>query len=153
MLQIIKKLVDKDKRYKVHVAGTMQGLEYEVHLKHIINEMNIKDNVVFYGWVDDMKEWWKDKNYLLSTSVHEGHPCNIIEGMARGIKPVIHNYFGSKSQWPNDLIFNTVDEAANLILEDKYDSEEYRKFVADRYSLENQIEKIKNTLNNVKKLY
>ncbi len=151
MLQIIKKLVDKDKRYKVHMAGTMQGLEYEVHLKHIINEMNIKDNVIFYGWVDNMNEWWKDKNYLLSTSIHEGHPCNIIEGMARGIKPIIHNYFGSKDQWPNNLIFNTVDEAVNLILEDKYNSEEYRKFVADMYPLENQIKKIKNAINSIKK--
>ncbi|WP_075780469.1 glycosyltransferase [Marinitoga sp. 1137] len=142
MLQIIKKLVEKDNRYKLHIAGDFQDMRYEIYLKHMVKEMNLENNVIFYGWVDDMDEWWEDKNYLLSTSVHEGHPYNIMEGMARGLKPVIHNYYGSKKQWPENLIFNTVDEAVNLILNADYNPEEYRRFV-EKLSLKNQISLIK----------
>ncbi|GAB6189231.1 hypothetical protein JCM30566_09700 [Marinitoga arctica] len=153
MLQIIKKLVEKDKRYKLHIAGDFQDLRYEIYLKHMIKEMGLENNVIFYGWVDDMEEWWEDKNYLLSTSIHEGHPYNVIEGMAKGIKPIIHNYYGSKNQWPNDLIFNSVDEAANLVIETKYESEKYRDFIENNYYFKkmlNNIKKIIHTLSNKK---
>ncbi|OQY10904.1 MAG: hypothetical protein B6I29_00420 [Marinitoga sp. 4572_148] len=149
MLQIIKKLVEKDKRYKLHVAGNVQEFMYQVHLNHMVKEMNLEDNVIFYGWVDNMEEWWEDKNYLLSTSVDEGHPYNILEGMAKGLKPIIYNYYGSKNQWPNELIFNTVDEAINIILKDNYNSNYYRNFIENNYTLENQIKNIKNVINSL----
>ncbi|NUU97590.1 glycosyltransferase [Marinitoga sp. 1138] len=149
MLQIIKKLVEKDNRYKLHIAGDFQDMRYEIYLKHMVKEMNLENNVIFYGWVDDMDEWWEDKNYLLSTSVHEGHPYNIMEGMARGLKPVIHNYYGSKKQWPENLIFNTVDEAVNLIIEDKFDSKMYYNHIKDKCDLKYNIKSIKNILKNL----
>lgn len=151
MLQIIKKLVKKDKRYKLHIAGDFQELRYQIYLKHMVKEMNLENNVIFYGWIDNINEWWKDKNYLLSTSIHEGHPYNIMEGMAKGIKPIIHNYFGSKNQWPNELIFNTVDEAVDLILDNDYNSIKYRKFIEQNYSFKIMINKIKKIIYSLSK--
>jgi glycosyltransferase involved in cell wall biosynthesis len=47
MLQIIKKLVEKDKRYKLHIAGDFQELRYQIYLKHMVKEMNLENNVIF----------------------------------------------------------------------------------------------------------
>ncbi|AEX85449.1 glycosyl/glycerophosphate transferase, teichoic acid biosynthesis [Marinitoga piezophila KA3] len=142
MLQIIKKLVEKDNRYKLHIAGDFQDLRYEIYLKHMVREMNLENNVIFYGWVDDMDEWWEDKNYLLSTSIHESFGYNIAEALAKGIKPIIHNFYGSKNLWPENFIFNTINEAVDMILSNDYDSEKYRKFI-EKYSLDKQIDEIK----------
>ena len=146
MLQIIKKLVEIDPNYKLHVAGDFQDIRYEVYLKYMVKEMGLENNVIFYGWVDDMDEWWEDKNYLLSTSIHEGHPYNIMEAMARGIKPVIHNFFGAYELWPKENIFNTIDEAVEMIASKDYHSEQYRKFI-EKYSLERQLGMIIKVIN------
>ncbi|MBM7560309.1 glycosyltransferase [Marinitoga litoralis] len=150
MLQIIKKLVEKDNRYKLHIAGDFQELRYQIYLKHMVKEMNLENNVIFYGWVDDMDEWWKDKNYLLSTSIHESFGYNIAEAMAKGIKPIIHNFFGSKNIWPKDLLFNTIDDAVKLIIEERYETDKYREYVKNNYSFDEKINELKNTIKKYK---
>jgi hypothetical protein len=38
----------------------------------------------------------------LSTSLSEGNPNNVIEAMAKGIKPVVHAWPGAEDQFPED---------------------------------------------------
>ncbi|KXG78804.1 putative glycosyltransferase EpsJ [Fervidicola ferrireducens] len=148
MLQIIKKLKEINSNYKLHVAGSFQDKRYEYYLKYMVKEMGLEDNVIFYGWVDDMDEWWEDKNYLLSTSIHESFGYNIAEAMSKGIKPIIHNFYGVKELYPDKYIYDTVDEAVKMITSDEYNSKEYREFI-ERFSLEKQIENIKQILKNM----
>ena len=84
----------------------------------------------------------EDKNYILSTSIHESFGYNIAEAMVKGIKPVIYNFPYSKEIWDQKYLFNTIDEAVSLITEDNYVSYEYRDFVEKRYSLKKEIEQI-----------
>ena len=76
---------------------------YERYLKHLIKVMNLEKNVVIYGWIDDIAKWWEDKDYTLSASIHEGHPYNILESMARGIKPIIHNFDGAEELYEKEF--------------------------------------------------
>ncbi|MDK2786489.1 MAG: hypothetical protein PWQ80_1168 [Thermotoga sp.] len=137
-LQVIGFLKNIDERYILHVAGDFQELRYANYFKYFIKEADLEKNVKLYGFVRNIEEFLEDMNYVLSTSVHEGHPYNIMEAMARGIKPLIHNYHGAKKQWPEDLIFNFIDEIPDLIKR-KYESERYRRYMEDNYSLESQI--------------
>lgn len=143
-LQILKKLVDIDKRYKLHVAGSFQDLRYKIYLEYMIKEMGLQDNIILYGWVDDMDGFWKDKNYLLHTSIHESFGYGIFEAMARGIKPVIHNFRGARELYPKNVIFNTIDEAVNKIISRDYNSNEYKDWIiAKGWTLKNQLKQIK----------
>jgi ubiquinone/menaquinone biosynthesis C-methylase UbiE len=72
--------------------------------------------------------------------------------MARGIKPIIHNFDGAKTLWPNELIYNTIDEAVEKITEESYDSENYRRFIEDNYTLEEQINALETVLNTLEKV-
>jgi len=148
-IQIMAKLSERDKRYKLNVAGDFQELRYKVYFEHITREIGIKDNLILHGWVEDVDKFLEDKNYVLSASIHEGHPYNILESMARGIKPIIHNYVGAKEQWPKELIYNTIDEAVQKIMSEDYDSESYRRFIEDNYSLERQISEIEEIMRSV----
>ena len=146
-IQIINKLKEVDNKYQLHVGGDFQDPRYFVYFNYIRKEMKIEDNFILHGWIDNVEEFLEDKDYILSTSIHEGHPYNILESMARGIKPIIHNFDGAKSIWPNELIYNTIDEAVEKITEESYDSESYRRFIEDNYSLEEQIDLIETILN------
>ena len=142
-IQIINKLKEIDNRYKLHVGGDFQDPRYKIYFDYIKKEMKLENNFILHGWINEVDKFLEDKDYTLSTSIHKGHPYNILESMARGIKPVILNYSGAKEQWPNELIYNTIDEAVEKIKEESYDSEGYRRFIEDNYSLEEQICKIK----------
>ncbi|WP_121567488.1 TDP-N-acetylfucosamine:lipid II N-acetylfucosaminyltransferase [Petrotoga sp. Shatin.DS.tank11.9.2.9.3] len=146
-IQIIGKLKDLDNKYKLHVGGDFQDPLYKEYFEYIKKEMKMEDNFILHGWINNVEKFLEDKNYIISTSIHEGYPYNIIESMARGIKPVILNYSGSKEQWPNELIYNTIDEAVEKITEQSYDSESYRRFIEDNYSLEQEIYEIEEILN------
>jgi len=143
-LEIVRKLVDGDKRYKLHIAGNFPDLMYERYIKHLIKAMKLESNVVLYGWVDDIAKWWDDKNYLLSTSIVEGHPYNILEAMAGGIKPVIHNFDGAEELYEEEFLFNNIDEAVEKIRTGSYDSAYYREYLKNKkWTLENQIDEFK----------
>ncbi|WP_041082063.1 glycosyltransferase [Thermotoga profunda] len=140
-LQVIGYLKQIDPRYTLHIAGSFQEIHYQNYFEHFIKEADLEENVKLYGHIKDIAKFLEDKNYILSTSIHEGHPYNIMEAMARGIKPIIHNYEGAKVQWPEKLVYNFIFEIPKII-ESEYSSERYRKHVEDNYSLERQMEKI-----------
>ena len=97
-----------------------------------------------------MDEFWKGKNYLLSTSIHEGHPYSIMEGMIRGIKPVIHNFYGARELYPPYLLFNIIDEAVDKISERCYNTSKYRGWIIEKnWTLKNQLTQIKRIIEEV----
>ena len=149
-IQIINKLIEIDNRYKMHVGGDFQDPRYKIYFDYIKKEMKLENNFILHGWINEVDKFLEDKDYTLSTSIHESFGYNIAEAMARGIKPVILNYSGAKEQWPNELIYNTIDEAIEKITEQTYDSENYRRFIEDNYSLEKQIDSIEQIMNEKK---
>uniref|UniRef100_A0A7V4CPH1 Glycosyltransferase n=1 Tax=Fervidobacterium pennivorans TaxID=93466 RepID=A0A7V4CPH1_FERPE len=145
-LQIIGFLKNIDSRYQLHIAGSYQDPTFEYYFTNFISETGLEENVKLYGWVNDINSFLEDKNYLLSTSIHESFGYNIAEAMARGIKPIIHNYHGAKEQWPEELVYNFIYEIPNM-LTGEYKSLFYREFVENNYSLESQVAKIQKMLN------
>jgi len=138
-IQILAGLVKIDKNYKLHIAGEFVDTRYELYIKDLIKKCGLEKNVQFYGWVDNMAEWWQDKQYLLSTSIHESFGYSIVEAMAMGIKPVIHDFYDAKELFEPQWLFRTVDEAVQMITSEEYDSAYYRAFVQQRYSLDRQV--------------
>ena len=146
-LQIMKKLVDRDKRYILHIAGSFQDRCLQDYLMYMIDEMGLQDNIKYYGWIDDMEGFWRDKNYLLHTSIHEAHSYATMQGMAKGIKPIIANFRGAKELYPKYAIFNTIEEAVNIITDKNYYSNAYMNWVIGRgWTLDNQIKQIKEVI-------
>ena len=158
-LQILKKLTEglynTDKRYILHIAGSYQDSRYKIYLEYIIKEMGLQDNVIFYGWIDDMEDFWKDKNFLLHTSIQEGHSYAIMEAMARGIKPIIHNFRGAKELYCNKdsslrVLFNTVEQAADKIMIKEYYSKMYRSWIINKgWTLEKQLKNLREIIEGI----
>ena len=150
-LQILKKLTDSDERYKLHIAGHSQDMKYDLYLDYMAKEMGIFDNINWYGQVDDINDFLQDKNYLLHTSILEGYGYVIMEAMAKGIKPVIHNFFEAKNFYPKKYLYNTIDEAAiNIADVHNYNSKEYREWlIKEGLTLGDQMKQIRKVIKEI----
>jgi len=142
MLQCMQKLHFIDPEYRLHFAGNFTDRVLEQYLRHMVDKLGLRDVVFFDGWQEDVNYWLGDKHYIVSTSFCEGHPVGILEAMACGLKPVIHNFLGAEEMFPSEFLFNISEEFCEQILSDAYEPREYRRFVEDKYSLERQLGKI-----------
>ncbi|WP_121959103.1 glycosyltransferase [Petrotoga sp. 9T1HF07.CasAA.8.2] len=147
IIQILDKLLKIDDGYRIDWVGDHQDIRIKKYLNYILKDMGIEDKFTFHDWTNDINSWLENKNYFLSTSIHEGYGVGIMEAMARGIKPIIHNFYAARGFYPDEFIYNTIDEAVEKIIEESYDSESYRRFIEDNYSLERQIYEIEEILN------
>jgi glycosyltransferase involved in cell wall biosynthesis len=135
-LQILKMLPEE---YTLHQIGLMYDAQISGQMFSYAHNLGLHKRYIYEGRIGSSKvgEWLEDKDFILSTSINEGNPNNIVEGMARGIKPIIHNWPGAKDQFPNDLVFELAHEAVDMITNGNYVPKAYSDFVRSRYSLDN----------------
>ena len=137
-LQVLAKLPGG---YHIHVAGKMQDGRYRHYLPHMAERLGVADRLHIEGFVADIVDWWRDKDYVLSTSPHEGCPMNVLEAMALGVKPVVHDFIGCKDLFGFDG-WRTPVEAATRVTPGYYNPELYRARVEERFSLARQVETV-----------
>jgi glycosyltransferase involved in cell wall biosynthesis len=135
-----------DPEYRLFFGGIFQNRTLEQYLKYMVDALELSDVVFFDGWQEDVLSWLKDKHYIVSTSIIESQGMGILEAMACGLKPVIHNFPGANQIFPSEYLFNISEEFCNQILSDNYQPQKYREFVEENYSLKNQLTKINNIL-------
>ncbi|MBU2621296.1 MAG: glycosyltransferase [Proteobacteria bacterium] len=146
LLHAFKALYDTDRRYKLYLAGTFEDNRYVLYYRQMITELGLEKNIFFNGWQDNIDRWLEDKHYILCTSVLESQHLSVMQAMSKGIKPIIHNFVGAKTIYPKEYIWNTISDCVRLVLDEHYDSEAYRNFIAQHYSLASEISAIKQTL-------
>jgi len=139
LVQCMQRLLSIDDGYKLHIAGKSYDAALEQYLRHIIAEMGMSGSVFFDGWQEDVAGWLADKHYIVSTSMIESQGMGILEAMAGGLKPVVHNFPGSEGIFGKEWLFNTADEFCAHILSGDYQPARYRRFVEERYSLTSQL--------------
>jgi len=142
LIHYFNELLKRDNRYSLHIAGSIDDKRAYLSLYNLICKYGLQDRVKFYGNIDNIPQWLEDKHYIISTSLWEGCPLNIVEAMAMGCKPIIFSWIGSDSLYPPDFLFTSSGEFCNLILSDDYSPKDYRLFVERNYSLENQLKRI-----------
>lgn len=133
--QLLLQFADKmPNNYHIYLVGKGADFRTLFYFEHLKNEMKLRERFDPYLYCKDFQEFLKDKSFELMTSLVEGHPNAVIEAMAVGMKPIIHNFPGSKDLFPEKFIWNTVEEAIK-ILEGDYNSAEYRAFIEDKYDM------------------
>lgn len=146
LLHAFRELVQTDNRYRLFIAGDFQDARYKLYFDQMIREMGLEGNIQMDGWINDVGAWLADKQYIVCSSVLEGHPVSLMEAMACGLKPVIHNYVGARGSYPAKYLWNTIPEFVQKVTEDDYNSTEYREFIEQNYSLDSQLKKIEDIL-------
>jgi len=106
----------------------------------MLDEMDLRDRIVLDGWVGDMPAWLADKRHVLATSTHESFGYSVFEGMAAGLRPVVHNFPGAHEFLRPEHIFNTAEEAADMLMADAGDPRLYRAYVEERFPRRRQVQ-------------
>lgn len=132
-LQLIKILPEE---YTLDIAGANQDESLIWYMQNYLEDNDLLDRVTFHGHIDDIKGFLQDKTFILSTSSREGCPMNVLEAMSMGLKPIVHNWMGSRSIF-GEYVWDTIDEAKAMILEGGYEPEKYRTFVQTGHGLAN----------------
>jgi len=146
VLQCVQKLHYIDPEYRLFFGGIFADPALEQYLRHMVNVLALDDVVFFDGWQADINSWLEDKHYIVSTSIIESQGMGLLEGMACGLKPVIHNFPGASQTFPQKYLFNIAEQFCEQILSDKYEPHKYRRFVEENYPLKNQLGKISDIL-------
>ncbi len=146
LLQCMQKLHYIDPEYKLFFAGNFQDSMLEQYIKHVVQTLKLTDVVFFDGWQEDVNVWLKDKQYIVSCSIGESQGMGLLEAMACGLKPIIHNFPGADQIFPSEFLFNIAEEFCGQICSASYEPQEYRRFVEEHYPLEKQLVQINNLL-------
>ena len=136
LLQIAQRLHRADPRYSVHVAGGFTDLRTARYIRKMMGTLGLAGIVRFEGVIADMPAWYADKAVLLSTSMYESFGLNIGEAMAVGAFPVVHDFPGAETLWPEECLFSAMDDAVALIRSAR--PVLYREWVRERYGLDRQ---------------
>ena len=152
LLYCFKKIYDYDNEYSLHIAGQHQDPRIKLYFEHFIKENNLP--IIFDGWIDNMSAWYTDKDFVISTSLFESFHYSIAEGMASGLMPLIHNWYGAKYIYPQKYLFNTPDDCLAMIrqYEDsdfKETALENRKYIIDKYNKGDKMKEISSQLHNL----
>jgi len=148
VLQCMQKLHYIDPEYRLFFGEQFADAALEQYLRYMVDALGLRDVVFFAppaflrkqeGGAEDVDCWLEDKHYIVSTSIIEGDGMGLLEGMACGLKPVIHNFPGAEQAFPSEFLFNISEEFCEQILSDKYEPQWYRRFVEENYPLENQL--------------
>lgn len=133
-LEILARLKAVDSRYTLFIKGKRpweyewlwnQAAERQYYEKFYsdINQSEYANSIVFDPHGSDIPEWFSKIGFILSTSEHEGSHQAVAEGMATGSIPVIRDWMGSDLLYPGEYVYESVDEAVELIR--KWNTPEY----------------------------
>ena len=147
-----KKIYEYDNEYSLHIAGTHQDSRIELYFEHFLKENPLP--IHFEGWIDDISKWYADKDFVISTSLFESFHYSIAEGMASGLMPLIHNWYGSKYIYPSKYMFADPDDCLNLLKQFESDNKanlalENRNFIIENYRLDDKVNTILETLSTI----
>ena len=108
------------------VGDAQARQSYQKLFARIRNEKALRDAVIFDNAGADMGEWFRNVGYILSTSETEGCHTSVAEGMASGAIPVLIDWEGSRTVYPDQFIHDSVEGMANDIIA-YADNEERRR--------------------------
>jgi len=129
-LQVLNILLKKDNRYNLSVYGKMpsdlpwiknnpEEMKYFSDCDRFINDNALNEHVDIKGWVE-VKTELKDVGFILSTShseeIFESFHIAPADGFAAGGQGVLLNWNGVEFIYPQEYIFETIEEIASYIL-------------------------------------
>jgi glycosyltransferase involved in cell wall biosynthesis len=137
LLHFFQQLLKYDSSYRLYIRGEFQDKRLEMATLTMINELNLTNKIEFVGWVKDLNTWLSDKSHILSFSLEESFHYALGDGMAAGLKPLIHAWNESRDIWPNEYIFSNLDDFIKIMKDPVYSPEKYRNLLIE-YNLDSK---------------
>jgi glycosyltransferase involved in cell wall biosynthesis len=155
-LQCFEAITEYDPEFTFHIAGLHQDMRFMLYLSHLAPKL--KSKIYFDGWQENMNAYLQDKDFVLSSSLFESFQFSLVEGMATGCTPLVHDWFGASNIYPDKYLWRTIPECVDIVkravalseaeLEEERTS--LRGYVEKMYSFDRELAEIKEVLRNLK---
>jgi len=152
LLYCFKAIHDWDPEFELHVAGEQQDPRLELYMRDMARKLGIE--IHYHGWIDDMPAFYREMDFVISTSLFESFHLSIAEGMASGVLPLVHDWFGADNVYPESCRFLTAEDCVKLVQkmmsQDRAElAQEYRSHIEDSFGLERQISEVSDVIQQV----
>jgi len=132
IILLVKELRDMGYSPTLHIAGGLKlagSLDrYYVSVHRLVEKLDLKDAVTFYGNVSDPAGWLANIDIFISHSFWEGMQTALLEAMASGCYCLAHFWDGAEEALPPDNIYITeTDLKKKIIAYSKITEEERRE--------------------------
>jgi alpha-1,2-mannosyltransferase len=141
LIPYIAKLTNKEISYSI--VGLLDSEKTFNLISNLVKKLKLSERVKILTNIDrgELKRILLSSKVFLHTSKNEPFGISIVEAMASGCIPVVHNSGGPKDFVPSSQRFNNVDEAAQIVENsiDAWSPTQARKFsrMAERFGEHN----------------
>jgi len=146
LLQCMQKLHYIDPEYRLFFSGRFESPVLEQYVRHMVQTLGLTEVVSFEPYPRDLNAWLGDKHFIVSTGIGESQVESVLAGMAGGLKPVVHNFSGAETLLPSASLFNIAEEFCERVLAPDYEPVDYRRFVEQRYPMDEHLRHINGIL-------
>lgn len=139
VINSISKVIDKIPNVKLLLAGNGP---MEQKLRRVVSELGLNGKVDFLGYRNDLEKYLNLCDVVISASIREGLPLNVMEAMLCGKPVIVSNNRGHRE---------LVDNRVNGLINEPYDVDGIVKSIIEIYENEKlRNEFIKNGLSSIK---
>jgi len=143
-LQIIEQLRRRVPDATLTFAGPVSDPVLIDYLLQQVQAMHLDGCVNFAGEIEKrtLPGFLRQFSVILNTSYVEGHSVALLEGMAAGLRPVVHRFIGASDVYPEDWLYDTPAQAVSRIVRRPFTPEEHHDFVVSQYDLAEQSQRV-----------
>jgi hypothetical protein len=128
--------------------------EFEFHVAGRFNEEDVAwwfnqrkpDNVILHPYQYDIEGWFMDKTFIMNTSIREGCPVGVLQGMERGLKPVIRNWIGADKIYEKEWVWDNFTMLEQILYGEVKPSV-YHDYVKKNFNFEKKFKEIEKIVN------
>lgn len=136
-LDIFTTLYQKDNRWRLHLRGQHEPGDYWPKMyEHYLDSRGIRDVVTLYPSMPDINNFYEEIDILLHPGMKEAFSYAVGEAMAKEIRVVCNQFYGSEDIWPEWILYKTHEQAIDMILNQRVTRKAHREFIEQNYSLD-----------------
>jgi len=128
--------------HQFRVYGDIQCDRSQIYFDHLA-----LSNLGFSAHSEHIEQIMQQPNYryILSTSLGESFHLAVAEGMACGLKPLVHDWYGANKLWP--YTWRAISSLVDIVESYTDDTpKSCRQWIEDHYSATTQAVKLNNTI-------
>lgn len=101
VIHAIKQIEDRlNVKIRFQIFG---GGPEEEYLKCLVKDLNVKSEIHFYGYVDDVRSYYKNGHIFILCSEYEGISIALLEAMAEALAVIVTNVGGNPEVVEHDI--------------------------------------------------
>lgn len=132
-----RKLLDEDPNWEFSWVGAWGPEKWLYHYcMNQIDSLNLREHFhIDLNRQESLDDWWENIDYFVTFSQKDSFSLIVGEAMAKGIKTFAHNFYGAEHIWDEKYIWRSFDELVEKVLDDDYDSREYRRYIVKKKNI------------------